>query len=338
MQSRMRFSAAVCLRRMPSSSMPICSSSRSSFLAASALPPPQPARPASAQARPTATSRSAYFFPHLLLPFRCFRWRRRPRGRRGRVPLPGVDRHQPLGRQARLDPDVPGRAVRRLHLHPGRPVRRHRQRRHRNGQDFPFGRLHGDRLHHRGAVQAHVETVGGHLEVEPLRVDAVRARRGGDLRDRAGGLDAGSVALIATASPSLTSLASAADSADSTTSRELVTVMTGPVASSPTLSLASSTRTGSVGKNRISPAGIWMPSFVPVGPLLVRLAGQADLLLGEGDGVGRLADLGLGRGGVDLRGLIGRRRRPTKARRPTTTTAGATAVVGGGGAGPPRRR
>src|SRR5438874_13413332 len=118
MQSRMRFSAFVCLRRIPSSSMPICSSRRLSPFAAPALSPLQPARPASTQASPTAT------YARLLLRPTFCSLSIAPVGSDdhevagAEFPFDGVDRHQPLGRQAGLDPDVPGRAVGRLHLHP----------------------------------------------------------------------------------------------------------------------------------------------------------------------------------------------------------------------------
>src|SRR5688572_19341146 len=148
MQSRTRFSALACRRRIPSSPRPSCSSSGASLLAASALLPPQPANPASAQASPTAIN------PLLLLPPTCCSLPVLSVGpddhevTGSQLPFDGADGHQPLGREARLDPDVTGWALLPLHLHPGPSVRRHRQRRHRNGQYLPFGRLHADRLHH----------------------------------------------------------------------------------------------------------------------------------------------------------------------------------------------
>src|SRR5262245_45731779 len=111
MQSRIRFSAAVCFRRIPSSSMPICCSRRFSSLAASALPPPQPDRPASAQASPRATT------PCLLLPPTLCSLSVAAVGSDddqvagAELPINGVDCHQPLGRQARLHPHVAGRAL-----------------------------------------------------------------------------------------------------------------------------------------------------------------------------------------------------------------------------------
>src|SRR2546423_7415596 len=125
MQSRMRFSAFVCLRRIPSSSMPICCSRRLSSLAASALPPPQPARPASVQASPTATSPRR---PRLLLPPTFGSLSIATVGSDdhevtgAELPFQGVDRHQPLARQAGLHPHLAGRPVGRLHPHPVRPV------------------------------------------------------------------------------------------------------------------------------------------------------------------------------------------------------------------------
>src|SRR5687768_6225920 len=149
MQSRTEFSALACRRRIPSSPRPSCSSSGTSLLAASAVSPPQPANPASAQASPTAINPLLLLPPTTCcsLPIFCVR----PDDHEvtgSQLPFDGADGYQPLGRESRLDPDVPGRTLLPLHLHPGPPVRRHRQRRHRYGQYLPFGRLHADRLHH----------------------------------------------------------------------------------------------------------------------------------------------------------------------------------------------